>query len=214
MRAARGAIERVLINGDSVEYQTIDDAPPVGICGSGVLDAMAQMYLAGFIDRGGRLVDSHPRVKESGREREFTLVSEVERNGGPALVITQKDIRQLQLAKAAIRAGIQVLLQVSGRGEKEIDAVIIAGAFGSYIDVGSAVTIGMLPRLPLERFHQVGNAAGMGAQIALLSSPGRKEAQTLASRIRYVELAGSPQFSKVFVKACYLGDYEQPANPQ
>jgi uncharacterized 2Fe-2S/4Fe-4S cluster protein (DUF4445 family) len=209
MRAARGAIERVRINGDSVQYQTIDDAPPVGICGSGVLDAMAQMFLAGIIDRGGRLVDGHPGVQESGREREFILVSEVEREGRPALVITQKDIRQLQLAKAAIRTGIRVLLEVSGRSDSEIERVIIAGAFGSYIDVESAVTIGMLPRLPLERFHQVGNAAGMGALMALLSSSRRREAQILASRIRYVELAGSPQFSKAFVQACYLGDYEQ-----
>jgi uncharacterized 2Fe-2S/4Fe-4S cluster protein (DUF4445 family) len=212
MRAARGAIERVRINGDSVAYQTVDDAPPVGICGSGVLDAMAQMYLAGIIDRGGRLVDGHPRVRESGGEREFILVSEAEQNEAPSLVITQKDIRQLQLAKAAIRTGIQVLLEASGRSGSEIEQVIIAGAFGSYIDVESAVTVGMLPRLPLERFQQVGNAAGMGAQIALLSSARRRKAQSLASGIRYIELAGSPQFSRAFVQACSLGDYEQPVN--
>ncbi len=208
MRAARGAIERVRINGDSVEYQTVDDAPAVGICGSGVLDAMAQMYMAGIIDRGGRLLDSHPRVRESGREREFILVREGAHEEVPALVITQKDIRQLQLAKAAIRTGIQVLLEVSGRLESEIEQVIIAGAFGSYIDVESAITIGMLPKLPLERFQQVGNAAGMGAQIALLSSSRRREAQNLATRIQYVELAGSPQFNKTFLRACSLGDHE------
>jgi uncharacterized 2Fe-2S/4Fe-4S cluster protein (DUF4445 family) len=209
MRAAKGAIERVRVNGDSVAYQTIDDAPPVGICGSGVLDAMSQMYLAGIVDRGGRIREGHPRVRDLGGEREFILAGQEEREGGPALGITQKDIRQLQLAKAAIRTGIQVLLEVSGRSADEIEKVIIAGAFGTYIDVESAVTVGMLPRLPLERYRQVGNAAGIGAQMALISSFIRKEAGALASRIRYVELAGSSQFSNIFVQACYLGDYEQ-----
>ena len=209
MRAAKGAIERVRINGDSVAYQTIDDAPPVGLCGSGVLDAMSQMYLAGILDRGGRIREGHRRVRDPGGERTFILVGQEEREGRSSLGITQKDIRQLQLAKAAIRTGIQVLLEASGRSADEIEKVIIAGAFGSYIDVESAVTVGMLPRLPLERFDQVGNAAGIGAQMALISSTLRKEAGALASRIRYVELAGSPQFSNVFVQACYLGDYEE-----
>jgi uncharacterized 2Fe-2S/4Fe-4S cluster protein (DUF4445 family) len=167
------------------------------------------MYLAGIIDRGGRIREGHPRVRDLGGEREFILAGQEEREGGPALGITQKDIRQLQLAKAAIRTGIQVLLEVSGRSADEIEKVIIAGAFGTYIDVESAVTVGMLPRLPLERYRQVGNAAGIGAQMALISSFIRKEAGALASRIRYVELAGSSQFSNIFVQACYLGDYEQ-----
>jgi len=208
MRAAKGAIERVRINGDSVAYQTIDNAPPVGICGSGVLDAMSQMYLAGIIDRGGRMREGHPRVRNSGGEREFILAGEEERDGGQALGITQKDIRQLQLAKAAIRTGIQVLLEVGGRSAEDIETVIIAGAFGTYIDVESAVTVGMLPRLPLGRYHQVGNAAGTGAQMALISASMMREAEALAARIRYVELAGSTRFSNVFVQACYLGDYE------
>lgn len=208
MRAAKGAIERVRINGDSVAYQTIDNAPPVGICGSGVLDAMSQMLLAGIIDRGGRIREGHPRVRDSGGEREFILAGAEVRDGGKALGITQKDIRQLQLAKAAIRTGIEVLLRDSGRSAEDIETVIIAGAFGTYIDVESAVTVGMLPRLPLKRYRQVGNAAGTGAQMALISSTLRKEADELAAKIRYVELAGSSQFSNVFVQACYVGDYE------
>jgi uncharacterized 2Fe-2S/4Fe-4S cluster protein (DUF4445 family) len=208
MRAARGAIERVRIDGDSVAYQTIDDAPPVGICGSGVLDAMSQMYLAGIIDRGGRIGEGHPRVRDARGEREFILAREEDREGGRAIGITQKDIRQLQLAKAAIRTGIQVLLEVNSRSADDIDKIIIAGAFGTYIDVESAVGVGMLPRRPMERYHQVGNAAGIGAQLALISSSMRREAEALASRIRYVELAGSRQFSDVFVRACYLGDYQ------
>jgi uncharacterized 2Fe-2S/4Fe-4S cluster protein (DUF4445 family) len=207
MRAAKGAIERVRIQGGKIEYQTIDDASPVGICGSGVLDAMAQMYAEGILDRGGRIQDAHPRVRDLDNHREFILVREEEVEGRGAIVITQQDIRHLQAAKAAIRAGIQVLLETHARSDKDIENVIIAGAFGSYIDVSSAITIGMLPSLPLSRFGQVGNAAGMGAKLALVSKTMRKEAQTLASKVHYVELAGAPQFNETFIQACYLGNY-------
>jgi uncharacterized 2Fe-2S/4Fe-4S cluster protein (DUF4445 family) len=121
------------------------------------------------------------------------------------VVLTQRDIRELQLAKAAIQTGIQVLLATNGRKEQELDQVIIAGAFGSYIDVASAVAIGMMPNLPLERFKQVGNAAGMGARMALVSSSQRMKAQIMASRVRYVELGSASQFSETFLKACSLG---------
>jgi len=120
------------------------------------------------------------------------------------VVLTQQDVRELQLAKAAIRTGIQVLLATNGRREQELDQVIIAGAFGTYIDVSNAVAIGMMPGLPLERFKQVGNAAGMGARMVLISSTQRKKAQALASRVRYVELGSAPQFSETFLKACSL----------
>ena len=209
MRAAGGAIERLQIANDSIRYQTIDDAPPIGICGSGVLDAMAQLYLAGIIDKDGRMKDSHPRVRTRKKQREFVLVSEEEREGHPAIVITQQDIRELQLAKAAIRTGIQVLLETSGRSEEEISQVTIAGAFGTYIDVSSAVTVGMLPSLPLDRFRQVGNAAGMGAKLALISLSKRAEAHAVASRVRYIELASAPNFMQTFIQASYLGQYQK-----
>lgn len=207
MRAASGAIERLRIVGNEVQYQTIDNAPPVGICGSGVLDALAQLYLLGIIDESGRMKDSHPRVRIRKKQREFALVNEEERDGKPAIVITQKDIRELQLAKAAIRTGIQTLLEINERSEEEIKQVIIAGAFGTYIDVSSAIVIGMLPCLPLERFRQVGNAAGMGARLALVSQSKRKEAQEIASRVHYLELASAPRFMETFLQANYLGRY-------
>ncbi len=207
MRAARGAIERLRIANDSIQYQTIDEVPPIGICGSGVLDAMAQLYLAGVIDKGGRMKDSHPRMRTRKKQLEFVLVSEEEREGQPAIVITQQDVRELQLAKAAIRTGIQVLLETSGYSEEEISQVIIAGAFGSYIDVSSAVAIGMLPSLPLDRFRQVGNAAGMGARLALISLSKRAEAQAIASRVHYIELATAPNFMQTFTEASYIGRY-------
>jgi uncharacterized 2Fe-2S/4Fe-4S cluster protein (DUF4445 family) len=207
MRAATGAIERLRIDGDKIQYQTIDGAPPVGICGSGILDALAQLYLAKIIDEGGRIIDKRPRVRTYKGQREFVLVSREERKGKPAITITQHDVRELQLAKAAIRTGIQALLETSGCTEDDIKQVIIAGAFGTYIDVASAVAIGMLPSLPLNRFRQVGNAAGMGAKLALISFSQRAEAQAVAAKVSYIELASTPNFNQTFIQASYLGRY-------
>ena len=150
---------------------------------------------------------THPRVTGDGGEREFIWVSETERGGNPAITITQTDVREIQLAKGAIRTGIQVLLEAKGRSEKDLEQVIIAGAFGSYINVASAVTIGMLPPLPLNRFRQVGNAAGMGAKLALISRSKRAEAQALGRKIGYIELAAAPQFAQKFAQASYIGSF-------
>jgi uncharacterized 2Fe-2S/4Fe-4S cluster protein (DUF4445 family) len=207
MRAAAGAIERLRTDGDRVRYQTIDGAPPVGICGSGILDALAQLYAARVIDDGGRMMDNRPRVRAYKGRREFVLISKEEREGKPAITITQPDVRELQLAKAAIRTGIQILLETAGCTENDIRQVIIAGAFGTYIDISSAVTIGMLPPLPLNRFRQVGNAAGTGARLALISLRSRAQAQAVASGVSYVELASSPGFQPIFTQAGYLGRY-------
>jgi uncharacterized 2Fe-2S/4Fe-4S cluster protein (DUF4445 family) len=207
MRAATGAIERLRIADDTIQYQTIDGAPPIGICGSGILDALSQLYLAKAIDEGGRITDNHPRVRNYKGQREFVLVDKEERGGKPAITITQRDVRELQLAKAAIRSGIQTLLEANGCPEDKIKQVIIAGAFGTYIDVASAVTIGMLPSLPLNRFRQAGNAAGMGAKLALISLAKRAEAQAFASRVKYIELASTPGFDQTFIQASYLGQY-------
>jgi uncharacterized 2Fe-2S/4Fe-4S cluster protein (DUF4445 family) len=207
MRAASGAIERLQIINNSIKYQTIDEAGPIGICGSGILDAIAQLFLAGVIDEGGRIIDGHPRVRTHGEQREFVLVEKKKRNKRPDIVITQGDVRELQLAKAAIRTGIQTLLEATGRSEEEITQVIIAGAFGTYIDVSSAIAIGMLPSLPLDRFRQVGNAAGMGAKLALISLGKRAQAHTIASQVHYIELASAPNFTQTYIQASYIGRY-------
>jgi uncharacterized 2Fe-2S/4Fe-4S cluster protein (DUF4445 family) len=151
-------------------------------------------------------------VREADGTREFVLVDGSTFSGKGAsearrtsIVFTQQDVRQLQLAKSAMRTGIELLLANSGRKSEEIDSVIIAGAFGSYIDVANAITIGLLPRLPLERFRQVGNAAGMGAKLALVSRAKRDAALALASRIGYLELAAHPLFSTTFAQAMLLG---------
>ena len=204
MRAANGAIERLRLVGGQLEYQTIGGKPPIGICGSGILDAVAQFRLAGILGRNGKIND-HQRVRTCNGERELVLVNKNERRGTEDIVITQQDIREVQLAKGAIRAGIQLLLESTAHAEKDIDRVIIAGAFGSYIDIASAITIGMFPPLPLECFQQIGNGAGMGAKLALISQSKRSDAQTISSRVQYIELATDPQFPKTFAQAMFIG---------
>jgi uncharacterized 2Fe-2S/4Fe-4S cluster protein (DUF4445 family) len=204
MRASPGAIERLRLTDDRVEYQTIAGSPPTGLCGSGILDAMAQLYLAGVLNTRGRM-GNHQRVSTSDGQREFVIVSKQERDGQPAITLTQSDIRELQLAKGAIRTGIQALLESEGRDEQDIEKVVIAGAFGTYIDIASAITIGMLLPLPLDRFLQVGNAAGMGAKMALLSSSKRLDAQKIARRVEYIELTTIHDFNRIFMKAISIG---------
>jgi uncharacterized 2Fe-2S/4Fe-4S cluster protein (DUF4445 family) len=205
MRAASGAIERLKVVNGEIDYQTIDNAEPIGICGSGVIDALAQFYLAGILDAGGRIKPDSPHTQINGEQREIILA--VKPDGRTAVAMTQHDVRELQLAKAAIRSGIQVLLETAGKSEENLRQVIIAGAFGTYIDVSSAMAIGMLPSLPLPLFRQVGNAAGLGAKIALISLPRRLEAQKLAGKVQYVELATASNFMKTFMQAGYLGVY-------
>jgi uncharacterized 2Fe-2S/4Fe-4S cluster protein (DUF4445 family) len=197
MRAAKGAIEHVRLSGTRLEIQTIGGGAPVGICGSGLLDGIAQMLQNGVIDHSGRMLD-HPLVLKRNDRREFVLA---ERPGKDDITISQKDVRELQAAKSAIRLGIQALIEDAGIVVADIDRVIIAGAFGTFIDVQSAMAIGMLPPLPLERFQQVGNAAGTGARLALISQGKRRTAASIAARDGYIELAGIPEFTSKFAAA-------------
>jgi uncharacterized 2Fe-2S/4Fe-4S cluster protein (DUF4445 family) len=163
------------------------------------------MYLAEILDESGRLLEGHKGVISSESIRSFVIF--IDQNNKKTVSITQRDIREVQLAKSAIRTGIQVLLDSAGRSEEEIEKVIIAGAFGTYIDIESAINIGMLPVLPLDRFVQVGNAAGMGARHALISLEKRLEADRISKNIHYIELASYSGFNKIFVQSQYLGKY-------
>ncbi|NLE76947.1 MAG: DUF4445 domain-containing protein [Chloroflexi bacterium] len=198
MRAAPGAIERVRIADGGVAYKTIGDEPAVGICGSGLLDVVAHLRMSGRLDAKGRL--GGPDVQEMDGERAFIIAPAATAGQGRAVAVTQHDIRELQLAKGAIRSGIETLLQDAQIAAADVDEVIIAGAFGTYIDVDNAMTIGLLPRLPLERVSQVGNAAGAGARLALVSQAKRQEAQEVAARVRYLELARAPRFMRNFAE--------------
>ena len=200
MRAAPGAIEHVRWEQDGLEIQTIAGEPPVGICGSGLLDIVAQLRLNEVIDRSGKMV-AHPLVQKKERVSEFILVERPELD---PITLSQKDVRELQMAKAAIRVGIQALVEFAGLAENDIERVVIAGAFGTFIDVESAITIGMLPNLPLERFKQVGNAAGTGARLALISQSEREKAQHIAQQTGYLELAKVPDFNGKLAEATYF----------
>jgi len=205
MRAAPGAIEKVRLDGEQVEYQAIDGAPPVGICGSGILDAVAELRRVGVLRPNGAMQSpSHPRVRGEGRGIEFLLVPAGERDAPRDIVISRKDVSEIQLAKAAIRAGVEVLLDEAGLEVSQVERVVVAGAFGTYLDVDSALTIGMFPPLGRERFVQVGNAAGMGARLALLSRRCREQADKIARQVEYVELTTNPGFVGAYTKALML----------
>ncbi len=191
MRAAEGAIERVAIAPDGIEIGVIGDKKPVGLCGSGVLDTVAALRGAGLLDGGGRLVARHPAIREVDGRRAVALAPDVH--------FTQADIRAVQLAKAAIRTGVELLLRIAGLDESAIERVVIAGAFGGYIDVRSALAVGLLPALPPECFSQVGNAAGLGVRQMLTSRTARGRARALAGRCRYVELSTRADFQKTFM---------------
>lgn len=193
MRAAEGAIEKVRIEGSQIAIQVIGNVDAVGLCGSGVIDLVASLRMAGIIDKRGWICrDDHAAVRDSAGQREIVLA--------PDVVFTQADVRAVQLAKAAIRAGIELLVQRAGLDETAIERVLIAGAFGAYIDLDSAVAIGLVPGLPRERFRQVGNAAGLGARMALTSVSARARAKRLAAECRYIELGTMAGFQKALMR--------------
>jgi uncharacterized 2Fe-2S/4Fe-4S cluster protein (DUF4445 family) len=210
MRGARGAIDSVQIEED-VHYHVIGDSPPMGICGSGVLDAVAGMLDAGLLDDSGRLHPEPPtRVPDNLRRRlialengmpSFVLAWGSETAAGRDIALTQADIRQVQLAKGAIRSGIAMLQRLTGTPDDRVAELMLAGGFGNYLNIRSAVRMGLIPPMPLDRVTYVGNAAGLGAQMALISETERRRAEDLATRIQHVSLATHPDFQEVFLEA-------------
>src|SRR5436309_6862456 len=209
MRATTGAIEGVQITDDAVGLQTIDDAPPVGLCGSGLVDVVAQLYKRGLMDATGRMRSAEEiahavpaslaaRLITVDGVRAFVLATAQETGGRP-VVFTQKDVRQLQFAKGSIASGIKVLMKVMGVGPADLHEVLLAGAFGSYIHPDAARIIGLVPAVPLDRIRAVGNAAGEGAKIALLSYREREAAEAMPSRVEYIELSGREDFNDIFM---------------
>lgn len=196
-RAGPGAIEAVRFDGNDLAVTVIPGgAGPAarGICGSGLLDAAAALLEAGLLDRTGRLTAAGPlvhRLAEGGRAVALA----------PGVMLTQKDLRAFQLAKGAIRSGAEVLLRTAGIGPEALDAVLLAGAFGSYLRRESAVATGLLPPVDPARIQPIGNAAAAGAKLALLSRKARSRAESLARRIRFVELATHPDFEEIFMEA-------------
>jgi len=204
MKASPGAIDKIIIRDGKVKYRTIGRGKPAGICGSGVLDAVAQMAGEGVIDPGGRMDKGHPLVSAGEGRLQVRLAGSGESLSGEDIVITQGDVRELQLAKAAIRTGINVLLKSAGINAPDVKHIIIAGTFGNYIDIKSAIRTGMLPDLPLRRFSQVGNAAGAGACLVLVSRTARERTGEMAHAVKYLELAGRPDFMELYVDALQI----------
>ena len=211
MRAATGAIERISIDPSSLEthYRTIDDAPAVGICGSGLVDAPAELLKAGIIDVGGRF--NNKMIKETDRIQktpegwyEYIIAWKNETASNTDISITQADIRELQKAKAAMRAGAEILLRKMKLTKDNITTLYVAGAFGNYIDPESARTIGMYPEVPLERIRFVGNTAGTGSRMCLVSKDMRNYAEKISTTVRYYELAVDPDFQSEFISATFL----------
>jgi uncharacterized 2Fe-2S/4Fe-4S cluster protein (DUF4445 family) len=211
MRASEGAIEAVRITPNSVELQVIGDVPPLGICGSGLLDIVAQLRLVGLLEPSGRFV-SHEEARQivspdiaarltvdENDVRVFVLATPAESGTGKSIVFTQRDIRELQFAKGAIASGIEVLIHELGITADDLVEIYLAGSFGSYINPQSARIIGLVPPIPVERIKAVGNAAGEGAKMALLSFRQREVARSMADRVEYHELSGRADFNDSFI---------------
>jgi len=223
MRAVSGAIEKVLI-GEDVVLNVIGDAAPAGLCGTALIDAVAELLRVGILDETGRflspeeLPESVPaavraRLRMEGEDGCFVLAEADPVARRPAVCLWQRDVRELQLASGAIRAGITILLQRAGITPADLGAVLLAGAFGNYIRRHQARRIGLLPALPLERIHFVGNAASLGAKWVLLSCAERRQADALLAHSEHVDLSLDPEFQFEFGMAMMFpgpeadGDY-------
>jgi len=212
MRAAEGAIDKVKIDNKFIIYKVIEDGKVRGICGSGLIDLIAELLKLGLINKSGKLInreDCQPEISEEIKKRitkekegnRFLLAKSDETIAGKPIYLTQKDIREVQLAKAAVYAGIKILLKEVNIPPEDIQEILLAGAFGNFIDKKSATRIGLLPNLPLKKIESVGNAAGRGAEITLCSNKMRELSQEISKKVKYIELSSRPDFQDEFIKA-------------
>jgi uncharacterized 2Fe-2S/4Fe-4S cluster protein (DUF4445 family) len=210
MRAAEGAIETVKVTDDDVDCSVIGDVTAQGLCGSGLVDAVAELVRVGLLDSSGRFVTDDAarqlrpgiadRLGEIKGERVFALVWRSGQAFEDSVYLSQRDVRELQFAKAAISTGWSLLLEELGVGPGDVQQVLLAGSFGSYLSPASAVRIGLVPRLPVLRIVSAGNVAGEGAKMTLLSVQERNGAQALLEEVRYVELSDRPDFNDRFIE--------------
>ncbi|HEV8614843.1 MAG TPA: ASKHA domain-containing protein [Methylomirabilota bacterium] len=207
MRGAVGAIDRATV-ADDVVVHTIGETDALGICGSGLIDLIAGLLDVGVVDWTGLIqVESRdrlpPRLRDRvvmrGEDRLVVVLRPGEAGARHEIVLGQDDIRQVQLAKGAIASGIAMLQHVAGVPDDKIEELMLAGGFGNYLSIASAVRIGLIPALPPQRIRYVGNAAALGAQLCLLSEPERLRAEEVAGRIEHISLAAHPDFESIFV---------------
>ena len=208
MRATRGAIEEVWVNAQTLEptVRVIGDVKPRGICGSGLIALVAEMFITGVVDKGGRfkMELATPRLREGEHGPEYVVAWAGETETGRDVVITKVDIDNLMRAKAAIYAGFSVLAQSVGIDLASVERVLVGGSFGKYINVEKAVQIGLLPDLPWERFNFLGNTSLMGAYMALLSREARAQIRDIAQKMTYIELSADNTFYDAFTSALFL----------
>jgi uncharacterized 2Fe-2S/4Fe-4S cluster protein (DUF4445 family) len=208
MRATKGAIEEVWINAASYDpsFRVIGGTKPRGICGSGLIALLAEMFLTGLVDKGGHinLTLPTPRVREGEHGPEYVVVwaadSAIERD----IVITNVDIDNLLRTKAAIYAGFEVLAESVGLSLEVVEQVLVGGSFGKYINIEKAVQVGLLPDMPWDRFHYLGNTAVQGAYLALLDRQARERIKDIARRMTYIELSADNSFYEAFTSALFL----------
>ena len=209
MRGALGAIDRVTVD-DDIHVHTIGEADPLGICGSGLIDLLAGLLDTGVIDWTGLIrVEARealpPKLRERvvmrGEERQVIVLRPGEAGARQEVVLTQDDVRQVQLAKGAIASGVAMLQHVASVSDETVAELMLAGGFGNYVSISSALRIGLIPPLPKEKIRYVGNAASLGAQLCLVSETERQRAESVAARIEHVSLAAHPDFERIFVDA-------------
>ena len=215
MRAAPGAVDAAWFEDGELQYSTVGDAEARGICGSGLLDAIVCMCQAGIVESNGRIVDADEvpadyghlrgRVAEGDRGNDFVLIPAEDSGTGEPILVTQRDVREVQLAKGAIATGIRTLMEHAGVSEEDLDSIVLAGAFGNYMRKESAVAVGLVPGIPLDRIRSVGNAAGEGAKLALISTDMRSEADEIARSVEYIELTTHPGFQERFSEELMFG---------
>jgi uncharacterized 2Fe-2S/4Fe-4S cluster protein (DUF4445 family) len=208
MRAADGAIEVVTMIPDELTLKVIGDAEPQGLCGSGLVDAVTGLVKVGLLDSSGRFVPEEQaaaiapglagRLTQVGKERVFVL--HWRGSAEDSIYLSQRDVRELQFAKAAIATGWQILLEEAGLEAADVKQVLLAGSFGSYLSPASAIRIGLVPKVPVMRVVSAGNVAGEGAKMALLSLRERAGGLALLEEVRYVELSDRADFNDRFVE--------------
>ncbi|SHF78627.1 Uncharacterized 2Fe-2 and 4Fe-4S clusters-containing protein, contains DUF4445 domain [Desulfacinum infernum DSM 9756] len=214
MRATKGAVQKVRIRGDRLEIQTIGGGKARGICGSGLIDCMAELVAEGIIDQSGKFVRlDHPRVREVDGVPEFVLAKETESETGEPVVITEDDIGNLMKSKAAVLAAMKVLLESLGLRFSDLDRLYVAGGFGAHLDIEKSIRIGLLPDVPREKVLFIGNSSLGGARQALLSTHAYRKANAIARQMTYFELSVHPGFMDEFVAALFLPHTDQSLFP-
>ena len=207
VRAGNGAIEKSSINVESfeVDFKTIGNSKPVGICGSGFIDLLADLMKCGLIAKKGNFISKMSRrtrrLRKGNQGWEFVVAWKDETNIGKDIVITQRDIRELQKAKAAVHAGAELLARRMNLTRNNINRLLIAGTFGNSLQLQNARTIGLYPEIPLEKIQFVGNLAAKGARMALISEEMREEAEGICKSVKYYEIVSDPNFNDEYVKS-------------